>query len=106
MATALHHDLEAEMRALGARARSAAQALAIAGRAVKDRALMAAPASLLARAGEILQANAKDLAAARARGLRASLLDRLALDPKRVEAMAIGLELGAALPDPVGAPID
>ncbi len=102
MATALHHNLEAEMRALGARARSAAQVLATAGREVKDRALLTAAASLRARAGEILRANASDLAAARARGLRASLLDRLALDAKRVEAMAIGLELVAALDDPVG----
>jgi glutamate-5-semialdehyde dehydrogenase len=101
-ATALHHSLEAEMHALGARARSAAQVLATAGREVKDRALVAAAASLRARAGDILQANARDLAAARARGLRASLLDRLALDDKRIEAMATGLELVAALPDPIG----
>jgi glutamate-5-semialdehyde dehydrogenase len=105
MATALHHNLEADMRALGARARSAAQVLATAGREIKDRALLAAAASLRARAGEILEANARDLAAARARGLRASLLDRLALDAKRIEGMATGLELLAALPDPVGGEI-
>jgi glutamate-5-semialdehyde dehydrogenase len=102
MATALHHDLEAEMQALGARARKAAQVLAITPRAAKDEALLAAAASLRARAGEILEANAQDLAAARRRGLRASLLDRLALDDRRVEAMATGLELVAALDDPVG----
>jgi glutamate-5-semialdehyde dehydrogenase len=105
MATALHHNLDADMRALGARARSAAQVLATASREVKDRALVRAAASLRARAGEILEANARDLAAARARGLRASLLDRLALDVKRVESMATGLELVAALPDPVGGEI-
>jgi glutamate-5-semialdehyde dehydrogenase len=105
MATALHHNLEADMRALGARARSAAQVLATAGREIKDRALLAAAASLRARAGEILEANARDLAAARARGLRASLLDRLALDAERIEGMATGLELVAALPDPVGGEI-
>jgi glutamate-5-semialdehyde dehydrogenase len=105
MATALHHNLEADMRALGARARSAAQVLATAGREIKDRALLAAAASLRARAGEILEANARDLAAARARGLRASLLDRLALDAKRIEGMGTGLELLAALPDPVGGEI-
>ena len=102
MATALRHDLEAEMRALGARARNAAQVLATTPRAAKDRALLAAAASLRARAGEILQANAKDVAAARGRGLRASLLDRLALDARRIEAMAAGLEAVAALADPVG----
>ncbi len=105
MATALSHDLEAEMQALGARARSAAQLLATTPRAVKDLALQAAAASLRARADELLQANARDLAAARARGLRASLLDRLALDGKRIEAMASGLELVAGLADPVGVEI-
>jgi len=102
MATALRHDLEADMRALGERARSAARILATAPRAAKDRALQAGAAALRARRGEILAANAEDLAAARARGLRASLLDRLALDGKRVEAMAEGLETVAALADPVG----
>jgi glutamate-5-semialdehyde dehydrogenase len=102
MATALHRDLEAEMRALGVRARTAAQVLAITPRAAKDEALLAAAASLRTRTGEILEANAKDLAAARTRGLRASLLDRLALDDRRIEAMATGLELVAALDDPVG----
>jgi glutamate-5-semialdehyde dehydrogenase len=90
------------MRALGERARSAARILATAPRAAKDRALQAGAAALRARQEEILAANAEDLAAARARGLRASLLDRLALDGKRVEAMAEGLETVAALADPVG----
>jgi glutamate-5-semialdehyde dehydrogenase len=102
MATALRHDLEAEMRALGERGRSAARILATAPRAAKDRALQAAAAALGARQEEILAANAEDLAAARARGLRASLLDRLALDGRRVAAMAEGLEAVAALADPVG----
>ncbi len=102
MATALRHDLEAEMRALGERARGAAQVLAITPRAAKDRALLAAAASLRTRADEILQANARDLAAAQGQGLRASLLDRLALDAGRIEAMAAGLEAVAALADPVG----
>jgi glutamate-5-semialdehyde dehydrogenase len=105
MATALRHDLEADMRALGERARSAARILATAPRATKDRALHAAAAALRARREEILAANARDLAAARERGLRASLLDRLALDGKRVEAMALGLEAVAALADPIGGEI-
>src|SRR5918996_983182 len=49
-----------------------------------------------------LEATGRDLAAARERGLRASLLDRLALDEGRIEAMAAGLEAVAALGDPVG----
>jgi glutamate-5-semialdehyde dehydrogenase len=103
MATALRHDLAAEMRALGERARGAAQVLATTPRTAKDRALHAAAAALRARQDEVLVANRRDLAAAEARGLRASLLDRLALDAKRVEGMAAGLEAVAALDDPVGA---
>ena len=102
MATALRHDLQAEMRALGERARGAARVLATAPRAAKDRALHAAAAALRARQDEILAANRRDLAAAEAGGLRPALLDRLALDARRVEAMAAGLEAVAALADPVG----
>ena len=103
MATALRHDLEAEMRALGERARAAAQILATTPRARKDEALRAGAASLRARQNEILAANAKDMAAAQERGVRESLLDRLALDAVRIEAMAAGLEAIAELEDPVGA---
>jgi glutamate-5-semialdehyde dehydrogenase len=109
MATALREDLAAdqdlaaEMRALGERARAAARVLATTPRAAKDRALRAAAESLRARQHELLAANAKDMAAAQERGLRTSLLDRLALDAVRVEAMAAGLEAVAGLADPVGA---
>ena len=109
MATALRQDLAAdqdlaaEMRELGERARAAARILAATPRALKDQALCAAADSLRARQNELLAANAKDMAAAQERGLRASLLDRLALDAVRVEAMAAGLEAVAGLEDPVGA---
>ena len=103
MATALRHDLEAEMRTLGEQARAAARILAITPRAKKDQALRAGAASLRARQSEILAANAEDMSAAQERGLRASLLDRLALDAVRIEAMAAGLEAVALLEDPVGA---
>jgi glutamate-5-semialdehyde dehydrogenase len=102
MATALRHDLEADMRQLGERARAAARALATAPRAAKDWALLAAAAGLRTRCAAILEANAEDLAAARARGIRPALLDRLALDQAGVGAMAAGLETVAALDDPVG----
>ncbi|HET6521230.1 MAG TPA: glutamate-5-semialdehyde dehydrogenase, partial [Geminicoccaceae bacterium] len=59
-------------------------------------------ASLGAREGEILAANERDMAAARGRGLAPAMLDRLALDGRRVAAMAAGLETIAGLPDPVG----
>jgi glutamate-5-semialdehyde dehydrogenase len=91
-----------EMRGLGQRARAAAQVLATTPRAAKDQALRGGASSLRARQSEILAANAKDMNAAQERGLRASLLDRLALDAVRVEAMAAGVEAVAALDDPVG----
>ena len=54
------------------------------------------------RAAEILAANALDLAEARVKSLSPALIDRLALDPVRIEAIARGLEAVADLPDPVG----
>ena len=102
MATALRHDLATEMRELGQRARAAAQILATAPRAPKDQALRAGAKRLRARESDILAANAKDVTAAQERGLRASLLDRLALDASRIEAMAAGIEAIADLEDPVG----
>ncbi|MBL8588041.1 MAG: glutamate-5-semialdehyde dehydrogenase [Methylobacteriaceae bacterium] len=95
-------DLVAEMRALGAAARGAARALALAPRSQKDAALTAAAAALRARSGEILAANAQDVAEAEKRGTAGAFIDRLKLDPARVEAMAKGLEEIAALADPVG----
>jgi glutamate-5-semialdehyde dehydrogenase len=103
MATALRHDLAAELRELGERARAAAQILANTPRALKDQALYAGASSLRTQQSDILAANARDMAAAQERGLRASLLDRLALDAVRIEAMAAGLEAIAGLDDPVGA---
>jgi glutamate-5-semialdehyde dehydrogenase len=95
--------LAAAMAELGCRAREAAAALALATPAAKVAALRAAAAAVRARQNEILAANADDIAAAKANGIGAALLDRLALDPKRLEGVAKGLEDIAALPDPVGA---
>jgi len=94
--------LAATMAELGRRAREAASQLALASAEVKVTALKAAAAAVRGRQNEILAANAEDVAAARASGIGAALVDRLALDPKRVEAVAQGLEDIAALPDPVG----
>ncbi len=98
-------DIGAEMAEIGAAARGAAQTLATAPTDAKNAALEAAAAAIRADAGAILDANAADMAAAEAGGLSAPLLDRLALDEARVEAMAAGLDGIAALPDPVGAVI-
>ena len=100
--TLLRNDLAATMADIGRRAREAAAELALASADAKAAALRAAAAALRARQAEILSANVADVAAAEAAGIGAALVDRLMLDPKRVEAMAKGLEDIAALPDPVG----
>jgi glutamate-5-semialdehyde dehydrogenase len=94
--------VNAAMVELGKATRRAARALAMAGVDAKDAALRAAAARLRSRADDILAANAGDLIDGRAHGLSPALIDRLALDPPRIEAMAKGLEAIAALPDPVG----
>ena len=60
-------------------------------------------AAIRARKAAILAANAEDLAEAKAAGATSAFLDRLALDDKRVAAMADGLDVVRALADPVGA---
>src|SRR3954453_13329269 len=95
-------DLAAAMAEIGRQAREASAQLALAPADAKTAALKAAAAAIRSRAHEILSANAEDLAAARETGIGAALLDRLALDPKRLEAVARGLEDIAAQPDPVG----
>src|SRR3954471_15888196 len=87
-------------------AKAAARPLAATPSAVKDAALHAIAGALEARVGEILEANARDLEAGRESGLSAALMDRLALDERRVRAMADGARAIAALPDPVGEVVD
>jgi glutamate-5-semialdehyde dehydrogenase len=94
--------LDTGMDAIGRAARAASAVIAAAPPEVKVRALRAAAARLRGTCGEVLAANARDVAQARARGLTASLVDRLVLDTARVEAMACGLEEVADLPDPIG----
>jgi glutamate-5-semialdehyde dehydrogenase len=84
------------------RARVAARQLAPRGRAEKDAALRAVAGGLRARVGDLLAANARDLEDARARGTSAAMLDRLALDERRVAQMADAVDGIATLDDPVG----
>lgn len=98
----LTNDIDTMMLEIGQRARAAAAILAQASSDRKDRALRAAAAAIRANAPEILAANAKDVEAGRAKGLRDSLIDRLLLDESRLEGIAAGLEAIAELPDPVG----
>ncbi len=90
------------MRRLGEAALAARSVLAAAPRSQKDAALLAAAAALRSHQAELLAANALDMAQAEDKDLSAAMLDRLRLDPSRLEAMARGLEDIAALPDPVG----
>ena len=94
--------LAAEMMGIGAAARSAARAMREAGDEAKTKALRVAAAAIRSRAAEILAANRGDIAAAKAANLPANMIDRLALNEARIEAMAQGIETVAALPDPVG----
>ncbi|EYR62410.1 gamma-glutamyl phosphate reductase [Actinotalea ferrariae CF5-4] len=84
------------------RAGAAARVLATATRATKDAALHAMADALVASTAEIVEANAVDLERGRAAGTSAGLLDRLALTPDRVAAIAAALRELASLPDPVG----
>jgi len=95
-----------EIATIGRAARTAAQTLATTPTASKAAALRAAAAAIRADGDAILAANAQDIAAAEANGLSGAMLDRLRLDPDRLEAMASGVEAVAALPDPVGDVID
>ena len=95
-------DVTALMRGIGAAARGAQRALANAPTATKNLALTAAASAMRERSAEILAANARDMADAEQRGLPAASLDRLKLDPTRIEAIAHSLDEIAGLPDPVG----
>jgi len=84
------------------RARLAADELVTATRAAKDAGLLAMADALVTRTAEIVAANAADLDAGRANGLSTAILDRLALNEKRIEDMAQALREMAGLADPVG----
>lgn len=95
-------DTGALMNQMGAAAKAAARLLAVAPTAQKNAALKAAAVALRNNEQTILAANAQDMAAGKAKGLTAALLDRLMLDGKRIASIAQGLEEIAELADPVG----
>ena len=95
--------LHADMLAIGRCARSAAQALAQAPAQARTHALTLLADALRQAQAVILQANARDVEAARAAGLSDALIDRLALTPDRVAAMAQAVRVIAGVPDPLGA---
>jgi glutamate-5-semialdehyde dehydrogenase len=88
------------------RARAASLLLPAVPTAAKDEALAIMARMLRERSAEMLEANASDVERGRADGLDDALLDRLSLDPERIEAMAAGVEAVIALPDPIGEELD
>ncbi len=90
------------MDELGRRAREAASELALCPGSRRNQALQAAADSIRDSPDAILDANQVDMEAAEKRGLSRPMLDRLALNPERLESMATGLETVVELPDPVG----
>jgi glutamate-5-semialdehyde dehydrogenase len=94
--------LEVTMRNLGREARAAARVLALAPAAQKNRALAAMAKAIRSSRSAILAANDQDVAEAKAAGASAAFVDRLALRPASIEAVAAGLEAIRKLKDPVG----
>ncbi len=91
-----------QMRAVGQRARAAAQVISAASPGAKNAALFALADALEQHSAHLLAENDKDMQAGRERGLDAALLDRLELTPERIRGMAAGVRQVAGLDDPVG----
>lgn len=91
-----------QMQTIGKQAKQVALTLAEASAEQKNTALNEAAKALRNQQAAIIEANEKDMKAGREKGLEAAMLDRLALDEKRIDAIASGLEAIAKLDDPVG----
>ncbi|OGO31187.1 MAG: glutamate-5-semialdehyde dehydrogenase [Chloroflexi bacterium RBG_16_56_11] len=91
-----------QLKVKGQAAKAASHRLAYISTDIKNNALLNIASDLLTRRGEILAANKKDYAAAKASSMGAALLDRLMLDEKRLEGIAADTRAVATLPDPVG----
>ena len=95
-------NIKAYMQTLGSQARDASRIIAAADTALKNQALLAIAEALNHDREKLLAANAIDMQNGRTNGLDAALLDRLELNPARIDAMIEGLHQVAALPDPIG----
>ena len=102
MAKAIAPELEGK----GIAARAASRVLSRTNSDIKNQALENIAKALETDANRILVANALDIEAGKAGGLAASLMDRLLLNPDRLKAMADGVRVVAALPDPIGQEMD
>ena len=96
-------DIESTMNAIGIAARAASAILAQAPAEAKTRALLAAADKVIEETDAIVAANAKDMEFGLEKGLSDAMMDRLALNPERIAAMAEGLRAVAGQDDPVGA---
>ncbi len=94
--------VETVMRELGVAAKSSAIQLATASTAQKNRALLSAATSIRASFDGLEKANGMDMEFGRKKGISDALLDRLMLNPERIESIAQSLEQVAELADPVG----
>lgn len=95
-------DIKHYMNDLGIRARAASRAMAKADTAAKNKALSLIAAAIRREAAALRAANELDLAAAKAAGMEAAMLDRLTLSDKAIATMAEGLEQIVSLADPIG----
>nr|WP_315466707.1 glutamate-5-semialdehyde dehydrogenase [uncultured Undibacterium sp.] len=95
-------DIANYIQTLGQQARQASRAMAKADTATKNQALLAIATAIRREALALRAANELDLAAAKALGMEAAMLDRLALSDKAIATMAEGLEQIARLSDPIG----
>ncbi|MDD3354542.1 glutamate-5-semialdehyde dehydrogenase [Zoogloea sp.] len=95
-------DIKTYMQSVGREARAASRSVAAATTDAKNTALLAMAAEIRTHKAALVAANQRDLEEARSNGLEPAMIDRLTLSEKGIEAMALGLEQIAALPDPVG----
>ncbi len=95
-----------ELEEKGKAAKAASRKLAFLPTEIKNKALLSIADSLIAKQNEILSANSQDYKESEASDMSAAMLDRLMLNPSRLEAMAQDVRIVAALPDPVGEVIE
>jgi glutamate-5-semialdehyde dehydrogenase len=95
-------DIPAYIKDLGIRARAASRAMSKASTQAKNQALLGTAQAIRDNTAVILEANAKDVAHAKANNLDAAFIDRLVVSDKTIASMAQGLEQIAGLEDPIG----
>lgn len=94
--------MESYIQTLGIRAKDASRLCAKLGTQAKNRGLLAVAGEFRSQSAYLLEENEKDLKAAKEKGVKQSLIDRLRLTEQRISDMAEGLTQVAALEDPIG----